>query len=218
MIVFLDEGIFSEKNVSLEKGVSSEKEGINYLDKLKEYVGTEETVTIRINEEIDWNRTHRALEEASALALVCRVCMDSVPSRVLSFLEQVEQAVIHGESIPGKFYAVLYTDLYEGEQTGVAMGVLRNFCRHANIVWGRGLGIGGNRMTGLRKPLFFRKKHAHACMSHLDRPIMEHAMFIREHMQGIDHFISPEGVSRTGYMRQVNHEAKKSHRIKIVQN
>lgn len=196
----------------LNGGVSLAGDDFGYLDMLKENIASEELVTVLIGGEPDWEQTHRCLEEAAAIVLVCGVCMDGVPSHVLRFLEEVEQAVIGGESIPGKFYAILHTDLYEGEQTGAAMGILKNFCRHANITWGRGLGIGGNRVKPTKKPslLSLLWQGCHRGIR-LDVPIMEHAMFIREQMQGKDDYISPSCVSRAHYMRRVNHTGRKKH-------
>lgn len=195
----------------LNGGVLLEEDELRYLDKLKENIDSEEIVTINLNDEIDWDRTHRCLEEAKALVLVCNICMNSVPAHILRFLETVEQAVIQGESIPGKFYAILYTYLYEGEHTGVAMGVLKDFCKHANITWGRGLGIGGSGVILHKRSLLFGRKYINHIDRHLEEPIIQHAMFIKEHMQGKDDYISPVGVSKCGYMRLVNHEIRKKH-------
>lgn len=196
----------------LNGGVDIGKDGFRYLDKLKENMASEEQVTILLDKGIDWEWTNRCLEEAAAIVLVSGVCMDGVPSHVLRFLEAVEQEVIGGECIPGKFYAILYTDLYEGEQTGAAMSILKSFCRHANITWGRGLGIGGNSMKpGMKwRLLSFPGLRRRIC-SRLDVPLMEHAMFIRECMQGKDGYISSACVSRANYMRHVNRASRKKH-------
>ena len=107
----------------LNDGKVSEQEGIDTLRKLRENIGKEEVTAVNMTGVVDWYKTHRALEEANALVLACNVSMGGIPADILRFLETVEQAVIEGESIPGKFYAILYTDLYEGEQTSVAMGI-----------------------------------------------------------------------------------------------
>ncbi|MDE7030933.1 MAG: hypothetical protein K2P63_13365, partial [Lachnospiraceae bacterium] len=120
MILFLDGGYAASDSSAM------------CMESIRENVQQEELVTVRIDEEMDWNRVCRYLEDAHAIVLAADVYLDSVSARVLQFLERVEQAVIDGESIGGKFYAVLCTDLYEGEQTSVAMGVLKNFCVHAN--------------------------------------------------------------------------------------
>ena len=150
--------------------------------------------------------------------LAADVYLDSVSANVLGFLERVEQAVIGGESIGGKFYAVLYTELYEGEQTSVAMEVLKNFCVHANIAWGRGLGIGGNKVEAVlgRRRLWslFRAGTA----DFRQRSLHEQALFIGKKMQGTDVYVKPEEVSRKEYIRKMNHEMKKSNRVKIAQN
>ncbi|MCM1184026.1 MAG: hypothetical protein NC337_11695 [Roseburia sp.] len=198
--------------VLLNGGVPLAGDDYEYLDKLKENIASEELVTVPIGGETDWDWTHRCLEEASAIVLVCGVCMDGVPSHVLRFLEEIERAVIGGESIPGKFYAILHTDLYEGEQIAAAMGILKNFCRRANIMWGRGLGIGGSCVKPGKKPTLFSLLWQGCCGGlHTDVSIMEHAMFIREQMQGKDDYISSACVSRSNYMRYVNRAGRKRH-------
>lgn len=200
------------------KGTARDGSGGWYLDKLRQYLVNEEIKSVDIDKEIDWDNTHRYLEEAAAIVLVCNVVLNSIPSQVLSFLEDIEQAVRNGESIPGRFYSLLYTDLYEGEQTVVAMGMLKNFCIHANISWGRGLGIGGNRILRAQKPLIFRRNRANLNMEYFDISIREQAVHIREHMYGVEDYICPIGVTRIGYMRQINHEIRKKHRVNIVEN
>lgn len=69
----------------------------------------EELVLVKLEENMDWNSVYRYLEDAHAIVLAADVYLDSVPSLVLRFLEKVEQAVIGGESIGGRFYAILYT-------------------------------------------------------------------------------------------------------------
>lgn len=188
------------------------------VESIREYTQREELISVRIEENMDWNCVCRYLEDAQAIVLAADVYLDSVSSRVLRFLEMVEQAVVEGESIGGKFYAILYTELYEGEQTSVAMEVLKNFCVHANITWGRGLGIGGNKVEAgsPKKSMWslFRKSVTDFRL----RSLHEQAVFIREKIQGTDVYIKPEGVSRNEYIRKMNHETKKSNRVKIAQN
>lgn len=179
------------------------------LEIMKEHMPQEEIVSLAVREPVEWDRVCRCLEDAEAIVLAADVYMDSVPSCVLSFLERIEQAVIAGESIGARFYAILYTKLYEGEQTSIAMGILKNFCIHANIAWGRGLGIGGD---GIKAGP--RRKHA----DYRSGPLREQALFIREKMEGTDAYINPQKVSRNSYMRRINHEGKKSSRIKIAQS
>ena len=178
----------------------------------------EELVLVKLEENMDWNSVYRYLEDAHAIVLAADVYLDSVPSLVLRFLEKVEQAVIGGESIGGRFYAILYTELYEGEQTSVAMDVLKNFCVHANIAWGRGLGIGGNKMeTHTHKDAFWGRRHKNTS-DYRTVSLQEHALFIREKIQGTDVYIKPEEVSRKGYIRKMNQKMKKSNRVKIALN
>lgn len=185
---------------------------------IREYTQGEEVVSIKISDDMDWNRVCRFLEDAHAIVLAAEVYLDSVSSTVLKFLERVEQAVIGGESIGGRFYAILHTELYEGEQTSVAMEVLKNFCVHANIVWGRGLGIGGSKAgTTVHKGSLWRIFHKRMTDFRISA-LQEQALFIRERIQGTDVYINPKEVSRQRYIRKINQEMKKSNRVKIAQN
>ena len=178
----------------------------------------EELVLVKLEENMDWNSVYRYLEDAHAIVLAADVYLDSVPSLVLRFLEKVEQAVIGGESIGGRFYAILYTELYEGEQTSVAMEVLKNFCVHANIAWGRGLGIGGNKVEAVSGRRHLWSLFRAGTADFRQRSLREQALFIGKKIQGTDVYVKPEEVSRKEYIRKMNHEMKKSNRVKIAQN
>lgn len=221
MILFLDGGCVSTDNETI------------FLEQIKKHVEKEEIISVKIgalglikgqfamidsSADTEWKDVCRYLEDASAIVLAANVQLDSVSAKVLAFLEQVEAAVIHGESIGGKFYAILYTDLYEAEQTSIAMGVLKNFCVRANITWGRGLGIGGNgikeSMTDRGIWKILKKKSADFRL----RPLHEQALFIKEKMQGGDAYVKPEMFSRGTYIRKINRAVKKNNRVKIAQS
>lgn len=206
MILFLDGGY------TLADGSMACTESI------RECIQGEELVSVEIAEDMDWDSVYRYLEDAYAIVLAADVYLDSVPANVLKFLEKVEQAVIDGESIGGTFYAILYTELYEGEQTSVAMETLKNFCVHANITWGRGLGIGGNKVKVVSRKSGLWRLFRRSVTDFRQRFLQEQALFIREKIQGTDVYIKPEEVSRKEYIRKINHEMKKSNRVKIAQN
>lgn len=189
-----------------------------YINKLSRYLTNEEIKNVDIDNIDDWNTVLRYLEEASAIVLVSNVVMNSLSAHVISFLEKIEDAVRCGESIPGRFYALLYTDLYEGEQTILAMGILKNFCLRANILWGRGLGIGGSRIDRISQRLFFGRRLIDLNMEYFEISMREQAVHIREHMYGVEDYICPVGVTRNGYMRRLNHEIRKKHRVNVAQN
>lgn len=187
------------------------------VDSIRGYLRQDELITVKITESMDWNKICRYLEEARAIVLAADVYLDSVSSEVLSFLEKIEQAVIGGESIGATFYAVLYTELYEGEQTSIAMEVLKNFCSHANITWGRGLGIGGNKLDTNSGKSSLWKRFGRQMVDFRSRFLQEQALFIREQIQGTDVYIHPKEVSRKEYIRKMNRRVKKINRVKIAQ-
>ena len=188
-----------------------------WIRSISENTQNEELISVRVEEGMDWNRVCRFLEDAQAIVLTADVYMDSVSPRVLGFLEKIEQAVIGGESIGAKFYAILYTDLYEGEQTSIAMAVLKNFCERANITWGRGLGIGGNNLNAALKRRILQKKNDRDMSDFRLGFLREHALFIREKVQGTDVYINPDEVSRGQYIRQNNRQMKKNNRVNFTE-
>lgn len=211
MILFLNGGISQDRNIWC-------------INKLKNYIKTEEINTMNITEDIDWYELLYKLEQVSAVVLACDVHMDSIPAAVVTFLEKIEKEVINGAFIPGKFYAILHTSLYEGEQTELAMSMLKNFCDRANILWGCGLGIGGNQIIYAQPKVTCKKKwfgikiDESSLISAIEVPVAELAMRIREHSQVDDEYYTPVDISRSVYMRFVNKEAKRFHRVKMAQN
>lgn len=113
-----------------------------YREQIKNTLHDVKLHIVNLTEICDWDALWRSMEEATAIVFMSPVWMDSLPAYVLRFLERVEHKVVEGESIAGRFYAVLYTQLYESAQTNIAMDMLRCFCKRANIMWGKGLGIG----------------------------------------------------------------------------
>ncbi len=206
MVLFLDGGFVSAADQDFG------------VDSMRGYFRQEELITAKITESMDWNQICRYLEEAQAIVLAADVYLDSVSSEVLRFLERVEQAVIGGESIGATFYAILYTELYEGEQTSIAMEVLKNFCFRANITWGRGLGIGGNKLEVDSGKSNFWKRIGKQMIDFRLGFLQEQALFVRERIRGTDVYIHPKEVSRKKYIRKMNRHVKKSNRKKIAQN
>ena len=145
-----------------------------YKEQIKNTLHDVKLNIVNLTQICDWDGLWRSLEEATAIVFMSPVWMDSLPAYVLRFLESVEPKVLEGESIAGRFYAVLYTHLYESAQTNIAMDMLRCFCERANIMWGKGLGIGAAdklqkekrimKMTGKRQGIIklLRELAAHA--------------------------------------------------------
>lgn len=206
MVLFLDGGCVSATDQDFG------------VERMREYFQQEMLITAKITESMDWNQICRYLEEAQAIVLAADVYLDSVSSEVLRFLERVEQAVVDGESIGATFYAILYTELYEGEQTSIAMEVLKNFCSRANITWGRGLGIGGNKLETDSGKSSLWKRFGKQIVDFRRSFLQEQALFVRERIQGTDVYIHPKEVSRKAYIRKMNRRVKKNNRVKIAQN
>lgn len=197
-------------------GYASSGDEQAFFEQIREYTGKEEIVSVKICDNMEWERVYRYLEDAKAIVLTASVQLNSVSSNVLAFLEKVEAAVINGESISAKFYAILYTNLYEGLHTSTAMSILKNFCTRANITWGRGLGIGGNSMEPESGETFiWRWLHKKRADFRL-KPLHEQALFIKEKIQGTDVYISPDVLSRGTYIRKNNRRNKKIHRANVA--
>ena len=179
-----------------------------YKEQIKNTLHDVKIHIVNLTEVYDWNPVWRSLEEATAIVFMSPVWMDSLPAYVLRFLECVERKVMEGESIAGRFYAVLYTQLYESNQTNIAMDMLRCFCERANIVWGKGLGIGAADKMQEEEGVLTRigKKQG---IIRLLRELAAHAEY---HISGDDVFTYLKGYPRQYFIYDRNrwlfHRAK----------
>lgn len=98
--------------------------------------------------------TVKELLETDAWVIFTPLYVDALPSHLLSCLMQIESAKPQKRV---RVYGVINCGFYEGEQTDVAFGVLRNFCTRCGFDFYGGLGIGGGGILSITKGLAEQK-------------------------------------------------------------
>ena len=86
------------------------------------------------------------LEEQDVWVLAFPLYVDGVPSHLLSCLAQLEN---HFKARPAPkvtVYSLVNCGFYEGEQCGLALEMVENWCAKSGRQWGQGLGIGAGGM------------------------------------------------------------------------
>lgn len=190
MILFFDSG--EHKNIDYT----------GYFETVKKNMDEDEVVYVSIDDSIyypdNWLRICRQLEEAASIVLMSGLCADALPEEVIRLLEKIELAVIGGECISAKFYTILNTEGVDGEKSMPAMTILHQFCKNANIDWGRGLGIGSSRQINSGSLVYLpflnliHRRRLGMLKRLLEISIWEQSVFIKEHIQGIDDYVDTE--------------------------
>ncbi|MDR2301262.1 MAG: hypothetical protein LBF38_04400 [Deltaproteobacteria bacterium] len=89
------------------------------------------------------------LKGKKALVFVLPLYVDALPSHLVDLMEGILGKI---EGLP--FYAVINCGFYEADKNLVAVEILKNFCREANLKWGQVLAFGGggaiNSLFGLK--------------------------------------------------------------------
>jgi multimeric flavodoxin WrbA len=120
---------------------------------------------------------------SDAIVFVFPLYVDSIPSHVLRFMDESGLALT--AAAPGAtVYAVVNNGFYEGAQTSIALEIMRNFCTHVGLPWGRGVGVGAGGLVG---PIPI----ATAPMKKLDAGLAKLATNIEHRQTGPDVFIKP---------------------------
>lgn len=88
------------------------------------------------------------LEGQDVWVLAFPLYVDGIPSHMLSCLAQLENH-FKAKTQPGSevmVYCLVNCGFYEGEQCGLALEMVENWCVRAGRQWGQGLGIGAGGM------------------------------------------------------------------------
>jgi multimeric flavodoxin WrbA len=82
-----------------------------------------------------------SIQNADALVFVFPLYVDSLPSRLVKFLDDAQSEI--ASLLPGaKVYAAVNNGFYEARQNATAISIMKNFCSHTGLMWGQGVGIG----------------------------------------------------------------------------
>ncbi|MCM1102866.1 MAG: hypothetical protein NC409_02070 [Clostridium sp.] len=110
-------------------------------------------VTEKLRNQSDYQRILNELPDADTVVFCLPLYVDSVPSHVLSFLEEMER-FCRGNSIRLHVYSISNNGFIEGKQSEPLLRVFQNFCARSNLEWGGGIGIGGGVMLNVTRLVF----------------------------------------------------------------
>ena len=116
------------------------------------FVGGEQVKEI-LRSPADHTRILEQLRDARTVVFGLPLYVDSVPSHVLRFLQEME-AFCRENGLKLRVYCVANNGFIEGKQNEPLMQVFENFCVRAGLVWGGGVGIGGGVMLNVTRILF----------------------------------------------------------------
>lgn len=86
------------------------------------------------------------LEKEDVWVLAFPLYVDGIPSHMLNCLVQLENH-FEAKSMPKvTVYCLVNCGFYEGEQCGLALEMVENWCAKSGRQWGQGLGIGAGGM------------------------------------------------------------------------
>ncbi len=101
----------------------------------------------------DHARVLECLRDADAAVFSLPLYVDSVPSHVLRFMEEMEKFCINND-LHLNVYVVANNGFIEGKQNEPLMQVFEHFCTHSGNTWGGGVGIGGGVMLNVTRIVF----------------------------------------------------------------
>ncbi|MCM1537057.1 MAG: hypothetical protein NC254_01520 [bacterium] len=110
-------------------------------------------VTEKLRNQSDYQRILNELPDADTVVFCLPLYVDSVPSHVLSFLEEMER-FCRENSIHLHVYSISNNGFIEGKQSEPLLRVFQNFCARSNLEWGGGIGIGGGVMLNVTRLVF----------------------------------------------------------------
>ena len=113
-----------------------------------------EKVTEKLRTPADHGRILEQLRGADAAVFCLPLYVDSVPSHVLRFMEEME-AFCRQNGLRLKVYCIANNGFIEGKQNEPLMQTFEHFCVRAGLSWGGGVGIGGGVMLNVTRILFF---------------------------------------------------------------
>lgn len=90
--------------------------------------------------------TLEAIAGCNALVFAFPLYVDGVPSHLLGALAVLEEMFGGQLEKEKSVYAIVNCGFYEGKQAAVALRVMQNWCVHAGLRWGQGLGVGAGGM------------------------------------------------------------------------
>lgn len=94
----------------------------------------------RSNKEEDF----KLIKDSDMIVIAFPLYVDTLPSAVIEYLEEFDDWInLRGYKVDKiKLYGVVNCGFYEGEQTKIAIKILKNYCSSLGLKWAGGVGIG----------------------------------------------------------------------------
>jgi len=122
------------------------------LDRLNEIIGEEHEVKVYKSD--PKHLTNEALKEivsGDVIVLAFPLFADSIPSRTLKMLIELENTIKREQAGNLAMYAIVNNGFYEGKQNHVAFEIIKHWCEHSGARFGGGIGQGAGEMVGQTK-------------------------------------------------------------------
>ena len=113
------------------------------LGRAKTYITGADTTEIGLHKPSLPQEDVDALLAADAWIFAFPLYIDGLPSHLLSCLEQLEKALADGGVTGKRVGAIINCGFYEGIQTNLAVGIMKNWTASAGCAWYGGIGAGG---------------------------------------------------------------------------
>ena len=117
----------------------------NYFLKLQRAFVKGQTVFLKLRNRNDHKKIFEQIIAADAVVFSMPLYVDSVPSHILTFLQEMEHFCKENR-LNLKIYVIANNGFIEGNQNAPLFCVMENFCMRSDIQWCGGIGIGGGVM------------------------------------------------------------------------
>jgi multimeric flavodoxin WrbA len=119
---------------------------LNYLNNLIKEKYEVKNYNSGINDFTD--ETLKDIISGDVIVLAFPLFADSIPSQTLRMLVELEKIVKLNHVNNLIIYVIVNNGFYEGKQNHVAFEIMKNWCEHAGIQFGGGIGQGAGEMIG----------------------------------------------------------------------
>ncbi|MGL5347884.1 MAG: hypothetical protein ACRDA3_11080 [Peptostreptococcaceae bacterium] len=125
--------------------------------------------------------------DCDAIVFAFPIYVDGIPSHLLNTLVELEEHSKLKNTSNTMVYTIANCGFYEGSQNGIAIEMMKHWCKKCNLTWGQGIGTGAGEMIGTIRdvPLGYGPK------KNLGKALDILANNILENQRGKDLFISP---------------------------
>ncbi len=100
----------------------------------------------KINKNIFSNETYNEIVSGDIIVLAFPLFNDCLPSNTLRLIIELEKVIRERNRKDLIVYSIINGGFYEGKQTHIAFEIIKNWCGHAGIQFGGGIGQGAGEM------------------------------------------------------------------------